>query len=329
MQAYEVIRNVNANVDHRLSLNSSRSILPPDVNKVGLPLVENVNFETVGRHQTNIAVTHSLRNLRLNNDNENYETETVESVESYPIEFVGNFRTNRTPTPATLLPEDVNEIITDVDLQEEANRRLQEEKDAELARILQKQEEEILNEEIDRDRLMAIEAQDKELAKLLYEKEKAKVRRAKERARQRALQKKQAESNESVNNVSTTENSTATCSTNSTDETTSFINTEQRLNVGDSHSIDEIEEYRTNGNQNFRSATLCSGRTSTPVINVAMHIDPTYLSQQSSSMPNSLIFQDGDCTAPPYMPIQGQRRNPSSLEKKTKKSKSKDGCKQQ
>lgn len=36
--------------------------------------------------------------------------------------------------------------------------------------MLQKQEEEILHEEVDRDRLIAIEAQDKELAKLLYEK---------------------------------------------------------------------------------------------------------------------------------------------------------------
>lgn len=36
--------------------------------------------------------------------------------------------------------------------------------------MLQKQEEAIVNEKIDRDRLMAIEAQDKELAKLLYEK---------------------------------------------------------------------------------------------------------------------------------------------------------------
>lgn len=39
-------------------------------------------------------------------------------------------RSTRTPTPAALLPDDLNEIITDVDLQEEANRRLQEEKDA-------------------------------------------------------------------------------------------------------------------------------------------------------------------------------------------------------
>lgn len=38
--------------------------------------------------------------------------------------------TIRTPTLAVALPPDVNEIICDADLQEEANRRLQEEKDA-------------------------------------------------------------------------------------------------------------------------------------------------------------------------------------------------------
>lgn len=44
----------------------------------------------------------------------------------------GNYthHVSRTPTPATLLPEDLNEIITDADLEEEANKRLQEEKDA-------------------------------------------------------------------------------------------------------------------------------------------------------------------------------------------------------
>lgn len=41
------------------------------------------------------------------------------------------------------------------------------------------------------DRLLAIEAQDKELAKLLQERERVKAKRAKERARQKALAKKQ------------------------------------------------------------------------------------------------------------------------------------------
>ena len=36
--------------------------------------------------------------------------------------------------------------------------------------MLQQQEEEIFKEDVDRDRIIAIEVQDKELAKLLYEK---------------------------------------------------------------------------------------------------------------------------------------------------------------
>jgi hypothetical protein len=39
-------------------------------------------------------------------------------------------------------------------------------------------------------------------------------------------------------------------------------------------------------------------------------------------------FDDDDSPVPPYMPIQGQRRS-ASLEKKSKKGRSKDSCKQQ
>lgn len=44
---------------------------------------------------------------------------------------------------------------------------------------------------MNRDRLLAIEAQDKELAKLLQERERAKAKRAREKAKQKALAKKQ------------------------------------------------------------------------------------------------------------------------------------------
>lgn len=86
---------------------------------------------------------------------------------------------------------DLQEIGVPID--EVNERRIQEERDAELARKLQEQEgvtEEVL---MNRDRMLAIEVQDKELAKLLQEKEKAKVRRARERAKQKALAKKQLE----------------------------------------------------------------------------------------------------------------------------------------
>lgn len=86
---------------------------------------------------------------------------------------------------------DLQEIGVPID--EVNERRIQEERDAELARKLQEQEgmtEEIL---LNRDRMLAIEAQDKELAKLLQERERAKVKRARERAKQKALAKKQME----------------------------------------------------------------------------------------------------------------------------------------
>lgn len=74
----------------------------------------------------------SYRNLRLNDGNGSHtpEVEKAESCSSGGSNYSANYvRVNRTPTPATLLPEDLNEILTDADLQEEANRRAQEQKD--------------------------------------------------------------------------------------------------------------------------------------------------------------------------------------------------------
>lgn len=84
---------------------------------------------------------------------------------------------------------DIAEIGVPID--EVIERQIQEEKDAELARQLQEQENQCEPTQMDRDRLLAIEAQDKELAKMLQERERAKVKRAKERAKQKALAKKQ------------------------------------------------------------------------------------------------------------------------------------------
>ncbi len=90
------------------------------------------------------------RNLKINDDQGSYVSKKVEiekpAMASTPTLLIplaepctshsaGNARINRTPTPATLLPEDLNDIITDVELQEEADRRLQEEKDAVMAPV--------------------------------------------------------------------------------------------------------------------------------------------------------------------------------------------------
>lgn len=373
MQVCEITRNPcrpnGESDDEHLAAVKVLPVATPDVNRVGLPFLENVNFEpeaVSGRLQANVAVTHNLRNLRLKDDNySNNDADSKNgSVEEKYLKTcirkdsgsncattsstVHNQGTHtiRTPTLAVALPPDVNEIICDADLQEEANRRLQEEKDAELARMLQKQEEEILNEELGRDRMVAIEAQDKELAKLLYEKEKAKLKRAKERARQRALLKKQQQlqspfqqqqlQTQDENTSPSIENSITKMQSTSTPVGTIPF-TLQQLERGSytNESLGRSEEMVEHvGDQSdessFSASSLTSSRIAGPsIVNVAMHIDPTYLSQQSACTPNSLMFQDGDTTVPPYMPIQGQRRNSPFIDKKQKKSKSKDGCKQQ
>lgn len=91
------------------------------------------NFSVVFQTRTINHLHFGLyRSLRLSDDNGNYASEIEKSPSEQCSSQYSNYhaRTNRTPTPATLLPEDLNDILTDVDLQEEANRRLQEEKDA-------------------------------------------------------------------------------------------------------------------------------------------------------------------------------------------------------
>lgn len=91
--------------------------------------------------------------------------------------------------------EHINLSDVGVPIDEVEERRIQEQRDAELARQLQEMETSSEEFKLNRDRMLAIEAQDKELAKLLQERERAKIKRAKERARQKALAKKQSEQN--------------------------------------------------------------------------------------------------------------------------------------
>ncbi|KAG5896777.1 hypothetical protein JTB14_008353 [Gonioctena quinquepunctata] len=88
---------------------------------------------------------------------------------------------------------DLSDHLNRIDIAEDGitERQIQEERDAELARKLQEQEGSLEDTLLNRDRLLAIEAQDKELAKLLQERERAKAKRARERAKQKAIAKKQ------------------------------------------------------------------------------------------------------------------------------------------
>ncbi|XP_033154267.1 formin-J isoform X4 [Drosophila mauritiana] len=78
------------------------------------------------------------------------------------------------------------------EIQEMSKKLKQEQKDELLARRLQAIESKDCVRQEHRDRLLAIEAQDKELAKMLQDREKAKAKRAKEKARLRKTQQKEA-----------------------------------------------------------------------------------------------------------------------------------------
>ncbi|XP_075211832.1 uncharacterized protein LOC142318978 isoform X2 [Lycorma delicatula] len=221
--------------------------------------------------------------------------------------------------------KDEQPVFLDLD-QEEHQRLLQEQKDEELARRLQEQEEALNSYDmLDRDRQLAIEAQDKELAKLLQERERAKAKRARERARQRALLKKQLQQQEQQQpqqeDIETELDSTFESSRDHriTRPTSLDINRPHKPRLPDPEEIEVLGPI-------------------TALPNIAMAIDPTYTPSCSSSstsspavcLPPPPIDLESEDTSPvpPYMPIQGQRRT-ASLEKKQKKNKVKDGCKQQ
>ncbi|KAL7305919.1 hypothetical protein TKK_0001396 [Trichogramma kaykai] len=86
-----------------------------------------------------------------------------------------------------------------LEAEREIERRIQEEKDQELARKLQEEEKvntdshdgPVMNEQLLIDHKIAMEAQDAELARMLQEKERAKAKRARERAKEKKLERQQ------------------------------------------------------------------------------------------------------------------------------------------
>ncbi|KAL2726699.1 coiled-coil domain-containing protein 50-like [Vespula squamosa] len=219
----------------------------------------------------------------------------------------------------------------------EIERRIQEEKDEELARKLQQEEENAMddhdspvNEQLLLDQKIAMEAQDAELARMLQEKERAKARKARERARQKKLEKQQMQQLEQHTLIDRPQrpdkidlrNSSSKIRTRHDTNYTQYPDPEE-IQTLDNH-VEEIQE----------------------VPNVAAIIDPTYninehrnTSSSSSNTvsptfalptpPQELMVDDAPC----YMPIQGQRRNqnqsPSQAHEEKHKRRVKDGCKHQ
>lgn len=307
--------------------------------------------------------------------------------------------------------DDIQERLNRIDIAEVGvpideiiERKIQEEKDAELARQLQEQENKSEPSQLDRDRLLAIEAQDKELAKMLQERERAKAKRAKERAKQKALAKKQMQMQDpqmqDPNTIMPDDCYSFPADVLPQNTTVKQLNRsvsqeQHEDDINYSFPVDVLSKNMQEKRYSQRNSDFLNDPThpssyttddipppvrptqldlrsplNTPIkprfpdpespdsfsspmhhVNIAMAIDPTYPRRQfscdtstsgtvttstSSSSPGFVLpppdvadLQEEETgPAPPYMPIQGQRRT-ASLEKKVKK-KGRDGsCKQQ
>ncbi|KAK6622128.1 hypothetical protein RUM44_001935 [Polyplax serrata] len=245
---------------------------------------------------------------------------------------------------------------TPAEICEDEARRIQEEKDEEYARYLQEKENLDTLDTVNKDRLLAIETQDKELARLLQEKERAKARRARERAKQKAAMKRMQEEGGAAAGsaeIGVIECENVMIKVAETVPVNCQRNSECEAIGHKEHSAPQVDVNVKNVKPKPRYPDPeeivelpLEGSLTTPVANIAAALDPTYtreslernprqkksclktgksseefLTSSSNRVSQEDLTVDGN--APPYMPIQGQRRLPE------KKGKQKDGCKQQ
>ncbi|EFN66314.1 Coiled-coil domain-containing protein 50 [Camponotus floridanus] len=228
--------------------------------------------------------------------------------------------------------------LGDEAMQQDIEKRIQEEKDEELARKLQQEEREDYpdgpkDEQLMLDQKLAMEAQDAELARMLQDKERAKARKARERARQKKLERERLQQQQQQQQFEEQNLTTRPPRPDRLDLKTPPVKNRARhpLNYSQYPDPEEIQ-------------TLDDPESSQEVANVAAIIDPTYNAHRGTSSSSSstispvyalptpsqeLMIDEAPC----YMPIQGQRRNqvqsPSNAHDEKQKRRVKDGCKHQ
>ncbi|XP_012217118.1 coiled-coil domain-containing protein 50-like isoform X2 [Linepithema humile] len=224
--------------------------------------------------------------------------------------------------------------LGDEAMQQEIEKRIQEEKDEELARKLQKKEEVDNHEDPESEQFMldqklAMEAQDAELARMLQDKERAKARRARERAKQKKLERERLQQQQQQQQLDEQNLVERPQRPDRLDLRTPPVKNRARNPVNYPQYPDPEEIQTLDDTDNVRE-----------MANVAAIIDPTYnahrgTSSSSSSTvsptyalptpPQELMTDDVPC----YMPIQGQRRNqvqsPSNTHEEKHKRRVKDG----
>lgn len=230
------------------------------------------------------------------------------------------------------------------ELEEIKNKFKQEMNDEQLARKLQELEkcDSMVYEKCDR--LLAIEAQDKELAKMLHEREKAKAKKAKEKARLRKYQLEkergcirhgpilsaQPEFQLPTKQLPVAKQIDQNDYANPKDfivprqQVKSFAGHGMQPVLGNASDMKDDDIYTLPINSptpNTRNSNIYSAKSvesrSVPSCDV-LNDFPLDINQ---SILNTYEYSSD--TAPPYMPIQGQRRSNSSDERKKK---SKDKC---
>jgi hypothetical protein len=195
-------------------------------------------------------------------------------------------------------------------------RYVQEENDAAIARKLQEE-----MEQLERDKMLAIEAQDRELAKMIHEKERARLKRAKERAKLKAAAAATLNQNQESSNSHA--DSSPTNSTNpEKNHPLSILRTK-------SAPISEIppkipEKIRPSGmlDSDDPIGFRASPKPLPPQPSQSQANNHGRLSSSTSNtFPNSgsSSRRDGDLDPiPPYMPMQGFNRASYSSPRKNK-----------
>ena len=221
----------------------------------------------------------------------------------------------------------------DLVISKRAEEQLEQEKRDELLAKRLQQQLEMEGDDTDTTKFVQ-EAQDLEYAKMLQAKEKAKIKRAKERKRQKKLleQQQQLESQPESSPQSLVDGATANVNDDNNDDesviSAPILKLPARkpyMNTGaiDSHPYLEQRQQDHQDLQVQSESELSEPQYANVGPNAAKYFEPPVT-------PHVRQTSDDGLPIPPYMPMQQPTsKRSTSLEKRIKKKKEKEGCKQQ
>jgi len=233
----------------------------------------------------------------------------------------------------------------------------QERKDMEVAKQLQEQLSLSDEDPFSKDRILAVEAQDHEFAKILQAKEKAKAKRAREKAKQKKFERQRLEAEtlaansnpDAIGRASVQKhNGTAEHTKEELEKTLSprsprspdikppsrkpYMHAEAiDSHMNDTYCKTQITPAQTSSESDEHEPHYANiGKNGEPLREEPILHIPTSQSVNGLHSPRQPSVLDTDMPIPPYMPMQSSTTKKSaSLERRIKKKKEKEGCKQQ